>query len=93
MCVYLLIRVFDLVSRPSFLVLTGPPSSRQSLVNFAKLVSRGKSLFVCGNIVIGERDSASIRLLDEEKQRGAQYLKKRKVRYRAMIIHTRDCDV
>ncbi|KAK2585480.1 hypothetical protein KPH14_010136 [Odynerus spinipes] len=37
--------------RPQLLVLTGPPSARVSLVDFAHHITKNQSLFICGHII------------------------------------------
>lgn len=37
--------------QPQILILTGPPSSRPALVDFAYLICKMSSLLVCGNVV------------------------------------------
>ena len=37
--------------RPQFLVLTGNPAARPSLVDFANSITKGTSLMICGYVV------------------------------------------
>lgn len=37
--------------RPQVLVLSGLPSSRPTLIDFANLITKGNSLLICGHII------------------------------------------
>ncbi|KAM6937863.1 solute carrier family 12 member 3 [Xenentodon cancila] len=64
--------------RPQCLVLTGPPSSRPALVDFANCFTKGLSLMMCGNVVT---TGSSPSVLDHAKSDShVSWLNQRKVR-------------
>ncbi|CAB3409641.1 unnamed protein product [Caenorhabditis bovis] len=66
--------------RPQFLVLTGNPAARPSLVDFANNITKGTSLLVCGYVVPYEptdRVFSVIRKLDRQLN---DWLRKRRVK-------------
>ncbi|CAG2120795.1 unnamed protein product, partial [Medioppia subpectinata] len=63
--------------RPQILVLTGKPSSRPPIVDFANCISKGIGLIVCGHVVEGTMSQRSRNSLIDESN---QWLLKRKVK-------------
>ncbi|CAI5449324.1 unnamed protein product [Caenorhabditis angaria] len=66
--------------RPQFLVLTGNPAARPSLVDFANNITKGSSLLICGYVVPydpSDRVFSVIRKLDRQLN---DWLRRRKVK-------------
>lgn len=53
--------------KPQLLVLTGPPSARVSLVDFAHHITKNQSLFICGHIIEVWTINKLRRFIDEKK--------------------------
>lgn len=59
------------------LVLTGPPSTRPALVDFANLICKNHSLLICGNVVMGQQTSKA---RSQILERSYKYLRMRKMK-------------
>merc|ERR1712106_671156 len=55
--------------RPNLLVLTGNPAHRPSLVDFANIIIKNRSLLVCGHVM---KDNGPVGIL-EQKERAQQW--------------------
>ncbi|XP_050441187.1 bumetanide-sensitive sodium-(potassium)-chloride cotransporter isoform X2 [Adelges cooleyi] len=77
--VHSLIRVEDHVKnfRPQLLVLTGMPSSRPPLTDFAHLITKNLSLLVCGNMI---KTPTSQKLLEIYSKRANNWLNYHKIK-------------
>ncbi|XP_075998050.1 solute carrier family 12 member 3 [Genypterus blacodes] len=71
--------------RPQILVLTGPPSSRPALVDFASAFTKGLSLMMCGNVLTAEPTPSAVETVSGNSH--ANWLNKRKVKsfYRGVM--------
>ncbi|GIY74663.1 solute carrier family 12 member 2 [Caerostris extrusa] len=63
--------------RPQILVLTGPPSSRLPLVDFAYHITKKISLLICGHIV---KESLTQRIRTAYSKQAYMFLQKRKIK-------------
>ncbi|XP_028263236.1 solute carrier family 12 member 3 [Parambassis ranga] len=71
--------------RPQCLVLTGPPSSRPALVDLVNCFTKGLSLMMCGNVVIGGRSPSVVERASGDSH--INWLNQRKVKsfYRGVV--------
>ncbi|XP_075209863.1 bumetanide-sensitive sodium-(potassium)-chloride cotransporter-like [Lycorma delicatula] len=63
--------------RPQILVLSGLPSSRPTLIDFANLITKGTSLLICGHIIKG---SHSRRVHDALTQKAQHWLEQHRIK-------------
>ncbi|KAM4619169.1 solute carrier family 12 member 3 [Polymixia lowei] len=77
--------------RPQCLVLTGPPSSRPALVDFASSFTKSLSLMMCGNVVTGGPSPSSVETASSNNH--VTWLNRRKVKsfYRGVVATDLRC--